>query len=239
MTSKTITTLQFESTNNYHDNLHHLVALIQAHPESDLLIAPEVCLTNFDYEHFEQAAAFYDHAIQTLRPLIGEQMLCLTLIKATPVGVVNRAIVMHQHQIIYSQDKAKLFRLGDEHHYFTAGSTQHITKFSVGMLTYGVLICFELRFKELWQQLEGCDIILLPAQWGRPRKTHIETLSRALAIINQCFVIVSNGANDDMAKSSAIISPNGDVVMNDRLEAITDTIDLKEIQKMRRYITIH
>jgi predicted amidohydrolase len=238
MTSRQITTLQFESTDNYHYNLDKLVALIQTNIHSDILIAPEVCLTNFDYEHFEQAATFYNTAIETLRPLINREILCLTLIKSTSKGIVNRAIVMHQHKIIYSQDKAKLFRLGDEHHYFLAGQTKHISKFQLDHITYGVLICFELRFKELWQQLEGCDIIFIPAQWGKPRKSHLETLSRALAIINQCFVIVSNGANNDMAKSSAIITPNGDTMMNDRLEAITTKIDLKEIKKIRRYITI-
>lgn len=234
-----ITALQFATIpNDYQANLKRLIYFIECNHQSDIIVAPEVILTGFDYEYFEEAAAFYDEAIHALRPLIDEQILVLSLIKATPQGAVNRAVVLHRHQLIYSQDKAKLFRLGDEHHYFQAGLTQHITKFQVGSLTFGVLICFELRFKELWKQLEGCDIIFIPAQWGKPRKAHLETLSRALAIINQCFVVVANGANDDMARSSAIISPNGDTVMNDRLQAIGAKIDLHEIKKMRRYIDI-
>jgi len=238
MTSRRITTLQFETTSNYQANLDKLLHLIKTHQGSDIIIAPEVCLTGFDYDHFDKAAHFYERAIRSLRPLISKQLLCLTLIKATPLGIVNRAIVMHNHQVIYSQDKAKLFRLGDEHQFFVAGSTKHITKFEINYISYGVLICFELRFKELWQQLQGCDVILIPAQWGKARKMHLETLSRALAIINQCFVIVSNSPNSDMASSSAIITPNGDVLMNDRLQAIEADIDLKEIKKIRRYLNI-
>ncbi|MEA2027930.1 MAG: carbon-nitrogen hydrolase family protein [Campylobacterota bacterium] len=237
MTSRKVTTLQFATApNDYQANLDKLIALIKAHQTSDIIIAPEVILTGFDYDYFDEAIDFYHYAINSLRPLIGERMLIFTLIHSTPNGIVNRAIVMHRHQIIYSQDKAKLFRLGDEHQFFSSGSSDHITKFQVDRLTYGVLICFELRFKELWQRLEGCDIILIPAKWGKPRKSHLETLSRALAIMNQCYVIVSNASDEDMASSSAIISPNGDVIMNDRAEAISDTIDLKEIKKMRRYL---
>jgi len=238
MTSKKVTTLQFATLPSYQANLDRLIELIKAHQSSDIIIAPEVILTGFDYDYFDEAASFYDYAITSLRPLIDHQMLILTLIKATPQGIVNRGVVMHKHQIIYSQDKAKLFRLGDEHRFFVAGKSEHISKFELNTLTYGILICFELRFKELWQKLEGCDIILIPAKWGKPRKSHVETLSRALAIINQCYVIVSNASDEDMAKSSAIIAPNGDVVMNDRLEAISADIDLQEIKKMRRYLDI-
>lgn len=239
ITTKDVTVLQFATIpNDYQANLKRLIYLIQSHLDSDIIVAPEVILTGFDYEYFEEAAAFYDEAINALRPMIGEQILVLTLIKATPQGIVNRAVVMHRHQLIYTQDKAKLFRLGDEHHFFRAGQTEHITKFQVGRLTFGILICFELRFKELWKQLEGCDIILIPAKWGKPRKAHLETLSRALAIINQCFVIVSNASDEDMARSSAIISPNGDTIINDKLQAITAEIDLREIKKMRRYLDL-
>jgi predicted amidohydrolase len=54
--------------------------------------------------------------------------------------------------------------------------------------------------------------------------------------MNQSFVVVCNSANDDMASSSAIISPWGDVVMDDDAESISQTIDLKDIKRTRRLI---
>jgi len=39
-----------------------------------------------------------------------------------------------------------------------------------------------------------------------------------------------------MAKSSAIISPWGEVIMDDAVENITHTIDLKEIKRVRRLV---
>jgi predicted amidohydrolase len=56
--------------------------------------------------------------------------------------------------------------------------------------------------------------------------------------MNQCYVIVSNSADSDMASSSAVIAPTGTVVMDDEQEAIEATIDLREIKKMRRYIVM-
>jgi len=72
--------------------------------------------------------------------------------------------------------------------------------------------------------------------WGKPRKNHLEVLSEALAIMNQSFVVVCNSADDDMAKSSAIISPWGDAIRDDEAEIIHETIDLKLLKKYRRWI---
>ena len=95
-----------------------------------------------------------------------------------------------------------------------------------------------MRFKDLWKQIEGADIVLVPARWGLPRKKHLEILSTALAVMNQCYVVLSNSSDTDMASSSAIISPNGDSVIDDKKEAIEGVIDFREIKKIRRYIVM-
>ena len=78
----------------------------------------------------------------------------------------------------------------------------------------------------------------MPSRWGLPRKSHLEILSRALAVMNQCYVIVSNSSDADMASSSAIISPNGEVMQDDESDVIEGTVDFGEIEKMRRYIVM-
>ena len=65
---------------------------------------------------------------------------------------------------------------------------------------------------------------------------HLEVLSQAFAIMNQCYVLVCNSANDDMASSSTIIHPWGEVTMDDEVEVISETIDLREVKKTRRLI---
>lgn len=73
---------------------------------------------------------------------------------------------------------------------------------------------------------------------GKIRKEHFETLTKALAIINQCYVIASDSANDDMAKGSGIITPFGEELRDDNSESITKKFDRTLITKMRRYLNI-
>lgn len=234
----TVSTLQLKTKKGYEANLQKLLEFV-ATSESQLIVASELCLTNFDYEHFEEVANFYDRALERLLEAVSDKILILTMTKREGESFFNQALVIHNHQVVHKQNKYRLFTLGDETKYFTAGQKEDIVKFSIDGISYGILICFELRFKELWQKLEGTDIILIPARWGKARKKHLEVLSKALAIMNQTFVIVSNSADDDMASSSAIISPWGESYSDDTLEVLTKKINLKEVKKSRRLINMH
>jgi len=240
MTSKDMitTVLQLPSSSDYQKNLDRLIELIEGSRESKIVIAPEVYLTAYDYLNIESAAIFSAQAIEILKEMISDQIVIFTAILKDGDEFVNTAIVMHNHQIVHSQNKAKLFKLGDEHKYLRAGSESEIVPFEVDGIKFALLICFELRFKELWKQIEGVDIVLIPARWGLPRKRHLEILSSALAVMNQCFVLLSNSSDSDMASSSAIITPNGDIVRDDSSEVIKNSIDMREITKIRRYIVM-
>lgn len=232
-----VATLQLRTAPTYQENLEILLSYIKQ-SSANLIVAPELCLTNFDYEHFEQAAAFYELALVQLLKVSPDKILLLTMTKKEGDNFVNQALVIYNHQVIHQQNKYKLFKLGNEEKYFRAGEQKDIVTFEVEGIRYAVLICFELRFKALWKQIEGTDVVLIPARWGKTRKRHLEVLSQALAIMNQTFVIVSNSADDDMASSSAIISPWGEVTMDDGVEAIEKLIQLKELKKVRRMISM-
>ena len=118
-----------------------------------------------------------------------------------------------------------------------------LNSYKINNITYAILICFELRFKALWKQIEGADVVLIPARWGKSRQVHLEILSRALAVqfhhvMNQCFVVVSNPSDDDMALASAIIAPWGEVYADESLEVIEKKIALKEVKRVRRLINV-
>lgn len=234
-----VAALQLPSHLRYQENMDTLLAYLQIHQDKHLVVAPEVFLTSLDYAHMATAAKFSAKALNTLKKEVDEQILVLTLILEEGDGFVNQAVVIHKHKVIYRQNKVKLFKLGDEDLYFTAGKKKQIKPFEIEGVKYAVLVCFELRFKELWRQIEGADVVLVPSRWGKPRKTHLEVLSRALAVMNQCYVVVSNSSDDQMAGSSSIISPTGEVMANDKLKAIEGSIDFREIKKMRRYIVMH
>jgi len=233
-----VVSLQLKTEQSHEENLQKLLFIIKT-TEAELIVAPELCLTDFDYENFEKVAYFYETALLQLLEAVSDKILVLTMTKKEGNDFVNQALVIHNHQVIHKQNKYRLFTLGDETKYFKAGEQEDIVTFSINGISYGILICFELRFKALWKQLEGTDIVLIPARWGKPRKRHLEILSQALAIMNQTFVVVSNSADDDMASSSAIISPWGEVYMDDRLEHLEGKLNFKELKKTRRIINVN
>jgi len=230
--------LQFQSDKRYQKNLDTLIKHIREQNKKKIIVAPEVCLTAYDYEHLETAAMFSANALKTLKKEINEHILILTLILKEGEEFVNQAVVIHKHRVIHRQNKVKLFTLGDEDLYLQAGREKKVKPFKIDGVNYALLICFELRFKELWKKIEGADIVIIPARWGKLRKQHLEILSRALAVMNQCYVLLSNSADSDMAKSSSIIAPNGNSTMDDRKEVIEGIVDFREIKKMRRYIVM-
>jgi predicted amidohydrolase len=230
--------LQLPSKKRYQENLDRLIDEIRVHQDKQIIVAPEVYLTAYDYEHLITAAKFSAKALKTLKQEVNEQIVVLTLILEDGDEFVNQAVVIHKHKVVHRQNKVKLFKLGDEDLYLSAGKKKKIKPFEIEGVKYALLICFELRFKELWKQIEGVDIILVPARWGLPRKKHLEILSSALAVMNQSYVLLSNSSDSDMASSSAIISPNGESVMDDAKEAIEGSVDFREIKKIRRYIVM-
>jgi predicted amidohydrolase len=233
-----VVTLQLSTGKRYQENLDTLLSHLETEQDKHLVVAPEVFLTGLDYAHMTTAAKFSANALRTLKKVVNEQIVVLTLILEDGEDFVNQAVVIHKHKVVHKQNKVKLFKLGDEDLYFKAGKKRKIQPFEIEGVKYALLVCFELRFKELWMQVEGADVIIIPARWGKLRKVHLEVLSRALAVMNQCYVLVSNASNANMASSSAIISPSGEVNMDDSLDTIEGQIDFREIKKMRRYIVL-
>jgi len=236
--SLSVVSLQLKTEKSYQENLEKLLSILKI-TKAELIVAPELCLTDFDYENFEAVAGFYETALSELLETVSDKILVLTMTRKEGNSFVNQAMVIHNHQVIHKQNKYRLFTLGDEIKYFKSGVQEDIVKFTIKGISYGILICFELRFKELWRQLEGTDIVLIPARWGKPRKRHLEVLSQALAIMNQTFVVVSNSADDDMASSSAIISPWGESYMDDGSALLEKSINLQEIKRTRRMINMN
>ena len=233
-----LVSLQFETTSNFKENLNKLISLIDTTSSGAFILAPELCLTGYSYDRLEDAIQITQKSLPILLNLSSNKIISLTLTTKQNNQYFNTLHIFHKNKIIHTQSKHKLFTLGDEDRYFTSGDIDNIKIIDIDGIKVASLICFELRFTNLWQKLQGADIILVPAMWGKLRKKHFEILTQALAISNQCFVIASDSANDNMARSSAIISPFGKVTKNNKKEIISKKINLKDIIIMRKYINL-
>ncbi|MEA1916002.1 MAG: carbon-nitrogen hydrolase family protein [Campylobacterota bacterium] len=228
--------IQFETLPNYKQNLEKLIELVKKTSNNSIVVAPEVCLTGFDYLNFDAAALFAKDAINELFKILEDRVLIFTLIEKINSKFYNSAKVLHVNKIVHSQNKSKLFKLGDEDNYFSDDSSEKIVIFEIENIKMAILICFELRFKDLWKRVEGANIIAVPARWGKLREQNFISLTNALAIINQCYVIASDSTNDDATSQSAVISPFGIECRSEELNRII--YDEKEVLKMRRYMDV-
>ena len=230
--------LQIKTTSNFQENLTHLKDLINSCEKDSLILAPELALSGFSYDKMEEAAQFSLKAIEEIQALSADKTIALTFIIKKENKFFNTLYIFHHQQIIHIQSKVKLFPLGNELEYFSAGNIEDIKIIEINGIKIATLICFELRFPQLWEKVKGADIILNPAMWGLKRKDHYESISKALALVSQCFVIACNSADENMARGSAIINPFGIVKKDDKNEIIEDFFDLNEIKKVRTYINI-
>lgn len=233
-----LTALQTKITQDFGANLQKLELLILNCKPGSFILAPELAVTGYSYDNMDLAVEYSQKAIASFLKLSTDRTISLTLMTKEDNQYFNTLHIFHKGQIVHTQSKHKIFVMNDERKYFTPGLLEDIKIINIDGLKVAALICFELRFIELWQQLQGADLILVPAFWGAPRKNNYETLTHALAVANQCFVIASGCANDECAKSSAIISPFGNKYQDDIKELLTLDVDLSEIKNMREHLYV-
>lgn len=119
-------------------------------------------------------------------------------------------------------DKIHLFRFthGDEDYdeakTIVAGSAP--TSFVAPCGRVGLSICYDLRFPELYRALGDIALIVVPAAFtARTGRAHWETLLRARAIENQCYVVAAaqTGEHPGGRRTwghSMLIDPWGEVI---------------------------
>lgn len=238
MISKPLVSLCFSTDTCFENNLTTLILNVVQAPNDAIIVAPEVCLTGFSYDRFDEACDFFSYALDKLMGFIGDRLVIFTAITRLGDEVYNVAYALHGDAVLHAQPKAKLFPLGGETEHFSAGEEAKIFSFLFEGIRIGILICFELRFKALWQQLEGCDIIAVPAQWGKIRIQHFVTLTNALAVINQCYVVASDADNDDTSAMSGIVNPFGHEIRNNGMQSLVSTYEQRTVASMRRYLDV-
>lgn len=134
-------------------------------------------------------------------------------------------------KVLGSYRKIHLFPPFLEPNYFTAGAEPVVFDTPWGKI--GVLICFDLRFPSEFAILrkKGARIVIIPAQFPKPRLNHWSVLLQARAIENQYFVAGCNRTGEDSPSQSffghsMIIDPWGEILMQGREEETLVALEL-------------
>lgn len=168
-------------------NFAHAEALLRraAAEGADTALLPETWNTGFfPADHLPERSDRGGEAVKALcAPLARE--LNMNIVAGSVSDrrggrVYNTAYVFdRQGACLAAYDKTHLFTPMGEHEHYAAGD--HLTTFSLDGHKCGLLICYDLRFPELFRTLalQGVELLLLPAQWPAARRYHWETLTAA------------------------------------------------------------
>ncbi|UXU88492.1 carbon-nitrogen hydrolase family protein [Burkholderia sp. S-53] len=106
-----------------------------------------------------------------------------------------------------SFDEARTIRAGDT-----------VVAFDAPFGRVGLSVCYDLRFPELYRRMGDCMLIVVPSAFTYTTgRAHWETLLRARAVENQCYVLAAaqGGKHENGRRTwghSMLIDPWGEIV---------------------------
>jgi predicted amidohydrolase len=209
-------------------------------PAGSLVLLPELGDTGF---------SFNLEAIADGRSVAWAQGLAAALGVYVQVGHARRGpggrgrntatIVSPHGTILGAYEKVHPFSYGREASYYDGGG--HLLLARCGPALAAPMICYDLRFPELWRlaALAGAEVFTIGASWPRERQHHWRSLLVARAIENQSFVVAANRVGCDphlaYAGGSIVLSPRGEVLAeaDERSQVLTATLDLAALRAFR------
>ncbi len=212
-----------------------------------LAVLPEMWTSGYAYRQLNELAKRTPEVLAEIQELARQYEMVVVGSMPEPHGdkVYNTAYLLDQGELVGTYRKMHLFSLMGEDRMLDGGDSWLVADTSVGRV--GVLICYDLRFPELARRLavEGAQILVVPAEWPKPREEHWRTLLRARAIENQLYVVAANCCGIqgklDFFGMSMIIGPKGEVLAEGGYEPgeIAATLDFAEMAAWREQITCY
>jgi len=217
----------------------------------ELVVFPEMVDTTCDMEAARQHGAAWDRgAFVELQSIARETSLCIVCGMSERDGdrLYNAvAIVGPDGDLLARYRKTHLITTEpfSEDKVFAAGDA--LTMFTFGGMTFGVMVCYDLRFPEVARHYatHGAEAIVMPSAWPLSRIAHWRTLIAARAIENQLYLACANRSGIDgnvqFGGTSCVVDPWGEIVAagGEADEAlVVATIDGARVREVREYMPV-
>ncbi|MFH6994882.1 nitrilase-related carbon-nitrogen hydrolase [Flavobacterium sp. FlaQc-48] len=199
-------------------NLEEVKRIVQSlRQKAEYVIFPEMTLTGFSMSNLSLAEDFKNsNSIRAIQKLAKEHQINIVfgLMISKDDNKYNSCVAIdNKGEIAGHYEKIHLFSYSGEDKLISSGDQVKSLSWKGG---WGLSICFDLRFPELYQELSKENLILINiANWPKTRVTHWRTLLNARAIENQSFMIGVNRTGVDQngleyEESSCVFSPIGE-----------------------------
>ena len=255
-----ITSIQMVSTPNLNENLELAASLIKEASDSSskLVVLPEYfCLMGLkDTDKVNVREAVGSGPIQERLAAIAQENNIYLVAGSIPLEaresnkVLNTSLVFNPlGEQIARYDKIHLFGFQTETERYEESETiapgSQPGQFQITLngidWRFGLSICYDLRFPELYRALGEVDCHIIPAAFTYTTgKDHWEILLRARAIENQCYVLSSaqGGIHINQRRTwgdSMLIDPWGQILTNlpQGEGLITGTLSKDKLKEVR------
>lgn len=150
------------------------------------------------------------------------------------------AVYDRQGTLLAHYTKIHPFAFAQEDRYFLPG--QQLVTCGIEGIAAGIFICYDLRFPEVFRCMaRDVAAIFVLANWPTSRKEHWESLLKARAIENQCFIIGVNRIGADhkglqFPGASGVFDPLGRQLCTGEAtqELACAEIDATEVPRIRQ-----
>ncbi len=224
------------------ENIARAEALIEGAAGSDLYVLPEMWATGFvveptgiaEEESTSAALAWMKRTVRARGCAISGSLA----VRVSDGSYRNRHYFATPEHMVY-YDKRHLFAHGHEDEFYTRGDEAVIVEWRGWRLL--LQTCYDLRFPVFsrYGRAGEYDAIIYVANWPESRQLAWETLVRARAIENQCYVMAVNrvgaAAQCHYLGGSMVIDPMGRTVAEcSQVEHwATVALDIEKLRAMR------
>lgn len=208
----------------------------------DLLVFPEMTLTGFTMNTaLAGEEMLFSPTLRFFKDLSKKYSMAMAFGYVEDFGgeYYNKLIVVSDGRILYDYDKIHPFNFSDEGRHYIGG---HEVKTAVLKdMEISGFVCYDLRFPEIFQAVSShTQMILVIANWPKERVLHWETLLRARAIENQCYVIgvnrIGKGNGIEYVESSMAFDPLGERLTkaHSKSELMLVDVETNKVKEVRR-----
>lgn len=209
------------------ENLRMLREKLQVlHGSTEIVVLPEMFSTGFSMNSRELAEPVSGETVRTLKNWADEFQIaiCGSFICEEQEQYYNRAFFITPEGEEYYYDKRHLFRMGNERKHFSSGNNKRIIRYRGWNIC--LLVCYDLRFPVWSRNVNNeYDLLIYVASWPQVRRLAWDTLLRARALENMCYVC---GVNRTGTDGNKLIYNGGSIVYSSKgeiLGSVPDGVD--------------
>ena len=230
--------------NSPEENRLRIESFIWNSPEADLIILPEMFTTGFSVSPKEIAEKADTETLCWMQDIAGSKnaAICGSIATEENGNYFNRFYFVKPDGSFSTYDKRHLFSFAEEDKAYKRGENRVIVKYKGVRIL--LQICYDLRFPVFARNRGDYDMIIYVANWPVPRIEAWNTLIRARAIENLCFVAAVNRVGNDpycrYNGKTALLNYIGKDISTaafEKEEAVLGEIDIKALSEFRKKFT--